>query len=165
MSAARRVHAVLFAIRRVMGGFTAPRRKQGEGVSSVVREGHQFSKCPQRTTTAALGGWDMTGFEGSEGRTSSVFMMETYIMGVRETQQDPKLFYYPVTVRRWPTQALLDSGASVNCIDEALADKAGRVITHRARGVLLYLLQHHLLTKLVVCLATHPTKRVRRRRL
>jgi len=41
-------------------------------------------------------------------------------------------------VRKWPTQALLDSGASVNCIDEALADRAGGVISRRARGVLLY---------------------------
>ena len=42
-------------------------------------------------------------------------------------------------VRRQATQALLDSGASVNCIDSDLADKAGGVISHKAKGVLLYL--------------------------
>ena len=41
-------------------------------------------------------------------------------------------------VRRQATQALLDSGASVNCIDSDLADKAGGVISHKAKGVLLY---------------------------
>ena len=120
------------------GWFHCPQKKTGRGCFKCGSEGHQFSKCPQPTTTTTSGGWDMTGFEGSEGCSSSVFMMETYVMGVEETQHDPKLLYYPVTVRRWPTQALLDSGASVNCIDEALADKAGGVITHRAKGVLLY---------------------------
>ena len=120
------------------GWFHYPQKKTRRRCFKYSSEGHQFSKCPQRTTTTTSGGWDITGFEGSEGCSSSVFMMETYVMGVGETQHYPKLLYYPVTVRRWPTQTLLDSGASVNCIDEALADKAGGVITHRAKGVLLY---------------------------
>ena len=49
-------------------------------------------------------------------------------MGVEGVPNDPKLLYYPVSVRKWPTQALLDSGASVNCIDETLVDKAGGAI-------------------------------------
>ena len=41
-------------------------------------------------------------------------------MGVEGAQQDPKLLYYLVIVQKWPTQALLDSGASVNCISTRL---------------------------------------------
>ena len=41
-------------------------------------------------------------------------------------------------MRKQPTQALLDSGASVNCIDADLADRAGGVIFRKAQGVLLY---------------------------
>ena len=79
----------------------------------------------------------MTSYSG-DGNTSSVFIMETHVMGMEGAPQDPKLLYYPVTVRKWPTQALLDSGASVNCIDESLADRARGVIIRRAKGVLLY---------------------------
>ena len=35
-------------------------------------------------------------------------------------------------------QALLDSGASVNCIDTDLANRVGGIISRKARGVLLY---------------------------
>ena len=59
-------------------------------------------------------------------------------MGVEGAPAGSRLLYYPVSVRRQATQALLDSGASVNCIDSDLADKAGRVISHKAKGVLLY---------------------------
>ena len=59
-------------------------------------------------------------------------------MGVEGAPAGSRLLYYPVLVRRQATQALLDSGASVNCIDSDLADKAGGVISQKAKGVLLY---------------------------
>ena len=65
-------------------------------------------------------------------------MMETYVIGVKRAPNDPKLLYYPVSVRKWPTQALLDSEASVNYIDETLVDKAGGAIKKQANGILLY---------------------------
>ena len=68
----------------------------------------------------------------------SISLRETHVMGVEGAPGGSRLLYYPVAIRRQATQALLDSGASVNCIDADLADKAGGVITHKARGVLLY---------------------------
>ena len=65
-------------------------------------------------------------------------MMETQVMGVEGAPTGSRLLYYSVSVRKCATQALLDSGASVNCIDAELADRAGGVIRRKAKGVLLY---------------------------
>ena len=72
------------------------------------------------------------------GSHSSIFVMETHVMGVEGAPEGSKLLYYPVAVRKFEVQALLDSGASVNCIDADLADRAGCVISRKALGVLLY---------------------------
>ena len=55
-------------------------------------------------------------------------MMETQVMGVEGAPTGSRLLYYPVSVRKCATQALLDSGASVNCIDAELADRAGGIV-------------------------------------
>ena len=65
-------------------------------------------------------------------------MKETHVIGVQGAPVGSRLLYYPVSVRRQATQALLDSGASVNCIDADLADKARGIISQKVRGVLLY---------------------------
>ena len=80
----------------------------------------------------------MSSVDRNKGATLSIFIMETYVIGVEGTPNDPKLLYYLVSVRKWPTQALLDSGASANCIDETLVDKVGRAIKKRANGILPY---------------------------
>ena len=72
------------------------------------------------------------------GATSSIFVMEIHVIGMKGAPEGSKLLYYPVWVRKLEVQALLDSGASVNCIDADLADKAGGTITRRASGMLLY---------------------------
>ena len=72
------------------------------------------------------------------GSYSSIFVMETHVMGVEGAPEGSKLLYYPVAVQKLEVQALLDSGASVNCIDADLADRAGYVISRKASGVLLY---------------------------
>ena len=112
-------------------------KKGGRGCFRCGSEGHQFFKCPQRQKENSSG-WDMTTSEGNRGGSSSIFVMETYVMGVEGAPEGSKLLYYPVWVRKLEIQALLDSGASVSCIDADLADKAGCVIRGRAPRVLLY---------------------------
>ena len=64
------------------GWFYCPQKKTGKGCFKCGSEGHQFSKCPQRTTSAISGGWTSAAWDDGEGRASSVFMMETYVMEV-----------------------------------------------------------------------------------
>ena len=119
------------------GWANCPSKKTGKGCFRCGSEGHQFAKCPQRQNSGG-GGWDMS-WPINEGRsTTSIFVMETHVMGVEGAPEGSKLLYYPVSVRKYEVQALLDSGASVNCIDADLADRAGGVITRRASGILLY---------------------------
>ena len=121
------------------GWFNCPLKKGGKGCFRCGSESHQFSKCPQRrenTKTAYWGQLDLN--NNNDELASSIFMMETQVISVEGAPAGSKLLYYPVSVRKYATQALLDSGASVNCIDADLADRAGGVITRRAKGVLLY---------------------------
>ena len=60
------------------------------------------------------------------------------MIGIEGAPKGSQLLYYPVSVCKQTTQALLDSGASVNCIDADLANRAGGVISRKAKGVLLY---------------------------
>ena len=49
-----------------------------------------------------------------------------------------KLLYYPLQVRYQRIKALLDSGASVNCIDSELVRRVGGCISRKLPGTLLY---------------------------
>ena len=118
------------------GWFNCPFKKGGKGYFRCGSESHQFSKCPQRRETTGTSGWD-TSESGGEF-ASSIFMKETQVMGIEGAPAGSRLLYYPVTIHKQTTQALLDSGASVNCIDAELADRAGGVISRKAKGVLLY---------------------------
>ena len=121
------------------GWFNCPLKKGGKGCFRCGSESYQFSKCPQRwenTKTAYWGQLDLN--NNNDEPASSIFMMETQVIGIKGALADSKLLYYFVSVRKHATQALLDSGASVNCIDADLADRAGGIITRRAKGVLLY---------------------------
>ena len=57
---------------------------------------------------------------------------------VQGAPEGSRLLYYPVKVGGIGTRALLDSGASVNCVDERLVAKAGGVIKGPVAGPLLY---------------------------
>ena len=121
------------------GWFNCPLKKGGKGCFRCGSESYQFSKCPQRrenTKTAYWGQLDLN--NNNEELASSIFMIETQVMGIEGALAGSKLLYYPVSIRNHATQALLDSGTSVNCIDADLADRAGGMITRRAKGVLLY---------------------------
>ena len=55
-------------------------------------------------------------------------------MGIEGAPKGSRLLYYPVSVRKQAMQALLDSGASVNCIDADLANRAGGVNLQESKG-------------------------------
>ena len=66
------------------------------------------------------------------------FMIETKVMEVAGTPAGAKLLYYPLQIRQKRIRALLDSGASVNCIDEALVRYVGGWLSRKLPGTLLY---------------------------
>ena len=49
-----------------------------------------------------------------------------------------KLLYYPLQIRQRKVRALLDSGASVNCIDADLVYAVGGCVSKKLPGMLLY---------------------------
>ena len=112
------------------GWMHCPQKKGGRGCFRCSSEGYQFSRCPQRQESSGLADWGDLNLPPMEGGSySSIFVMETHIMGVEGASEGSKLLYYPVAIWKFEVQALLDSGASVNCIDTDLADCAGCVIS------------------------------------
>ena len=77
------------------GWFHCPLKKTGKGCFRCGSESHQFSKCPQRREGVGSSGWDTSGFDNEWA--SSVFMMETQVMGVEEAPTGSRLLYYPVS--------------------------------------------------------------------
>ena len=65
-------------------------------------------------------------------------MIETKVIEVMGAPAGAKLLYYPLQIRQKKIRALLDSGASVNCIDEALVRYMGRCLSRKHPGMLLY---------------------------
>ena len=133
------MRCVSSAIERGMAGSIVPSRREGKVVSDVDRRVISSPSVLRdgRTPRRHIGGQlDLN--NNNDEPASSIFMMETQVMGVEGAPAGSKLLYYPVSVCKHTTQALLDSGASVNCIDADLADRARGVITRRAKGVLLY---------------------------
>ena len=59
-------------------------------------------------------------------------------MEIKGAPMGTRLLYYPIQVRKTQTKALLDSGASVNCIDEAVVKQVGRCYLGKPKGVLYY---------------------------
>ena len=66
------------------------------------------------------------------------YRMELKVMDIEGAPEGSRLLYYPVRVRSYATKALLDSGASVNCIDEDVVNKVGGYLQKKPEGVLLY---------------------------
>ena len=131
------VPSVSYVIRLAMGGSIVPRRKEGRAAFDVGRKVTNFRGASKAETNTS--GWDTTrSLEDDDLLACSISLKETHMIGVEGAPASSRLLYYPVVVRRQATQALLDSGASVNCIDSDLADKAGGVILHKAKDVLLY---------------------------
>ena len=59
-------------------------------------------------------------------------------MAIAKGPEGSRLLYYPLRVGGQPTDVLVDSGASVNCIDEDLVARAGGRISEKAPGRLLF---------------------------
>ena len=59
-------------------------------------------------------------------------------MEIKGAPMGTRLLYYPIQVRKTQTKALLDSGASVNCIDEAVVKQVGRCYLGKPKGALYY---------------------------
>ena len=100
-----------------------------------IGESSVFEVPSEERRSRNLSGWDTSGLDNEcEFASVSIFMMETQVMGVEGAPTGSRLLYYPVSVRKCrPPKRCLDSGASVNCIDAELADRAGGVITRKAK--------------------------------
>ena len=111
---------------------TCTERKSGNGYARCRSAAHCISTCPQRS--------DHKRKNSSQTESSDplMFMLETKVIEVAGAPGGAKLLYYPLQVRRKKVKALLDSGASVNCIDADLVRSIGRCVLKKPLGNLLY---------------------------
>ena len=65
-------------------------------------------------------------------------LLRAKLAAVEAGLPESQLLYYPVRMGRVETKVLLDSGASVNCIDEKLMNRVGGVLDRRMPGALYY---------------------------
>ena len=67
-----------------------------------------------------------------------VALVATEVIGVTKEDWQPQLLYYRVRLGKEDVDILLDSGASVNYIDEALLERIGGVLHSHVPGSLRY---------------------------
>ena len=118
------------------GWITCPSKQTGAGCLRCGSAAHRLIHCPQRPTESVKNSWDIEGKEEDEDQLAC--MMETKVMEIKGAPMGTRLLYYPIQVRKTQTKALLDSGASVNCIDEAVVKQVGGCYLGKPKGVLYY---------------------------
>ena len=111
---------------------TCSERRGGNGCARCGSAAHRLKDCPQRTTN------DRKASTQTDKSNPLAFMIETKVMEVAGAPAGAKLLYYPLQIRQKKIRALLDSGASVNCIDEALVRHVGGCLSRKLPGTLLY---------------------------
>ena len=109
-------------------------RKSGNGCLRCGSSGHRLINCPQRPE----GRGKETDQSTKDDSDLLAYRMELKVMDIEGAPEGSCLLYYPVRVRSYATKALLDSGASVNCIDEDVVNKVGGYLQKKPEGVLLY---------------------------
>ena len=118
--------------------FFCTHKKTGPGCARCGSTSHQLINCPQRPRK----GTKPPGRRVERRRPSAdhqVSMVATKVLGVEGAPQGARLLHYAVRMGKKEVHVLLDSGASVNCIDEEVLNKVGGVISRQAPGKLLYL--------------------------
>ena len=83
-------------------------------------------KCPQRLQ------------KPSTPKPQRVSLDAAQVMAIAKGPEGSRLLYYPIRVGTHQSDVLVDSGASVNCIDEDLLARAGGKILEKAPGRLLF---------------------------
>ena len=113
--------------------FTCPNKRRGMGCARCGSTAHRLRRCPQRfqgsMTKSTMSGWGNGELLG--------FLECTF---VSSTMYDrPRLLCYKIRVgRKNGVEAMIDSGASVNCMDEQLLKEIGSSISKPADGALRY---------------------------
>ena len=109
------------------GWFSCPKKGSGIGCYRCHSTAHRLLRCPQ-----------LQHRREARDPTQHVTLMRARVVAVNNPLPESQLLYYPVKLGKLDTRLLLDSGASVNCVDEALLCKIGGRLDRRLPGVLPY---------------------------
>ena len=112
---------------------TCAKKRRGNGCARYGLAAHRLRDCLQRTNG------DRKNSTQTDKSDPLAFMIETKLMEVAGALAGAKLLYYPLQIRQKRIRALLDSGASVNCIDKALVRHVSRCLSRKLPGTFLYL--------------------------
>ena len=110
-------------------------KKTGNGCLRCGSGSHRLLNCPQRPNTTTKAEQEKQTDDQSD---LLAYQMELKVMEIEGAPEGSRLLYYPVKVCSYATKALLDSGASVNCIDADIVNKVGGYLRKKPDGVLLY---------------------------
>ena len=105
-------------------------RKSGNGCLRCGSSGHRLVNCPQRPDNK---GNEQEQKSKEEEDDLLAYRMELKVMDIDGAPEGSRLLYYPVRVRSHSTKALLDSGASVNCIDADIVNRVGGHFKEKTR--------------------------------
>ena len=111
---------------------TCVERKGGNGCAHCGSSAHRLRDCPQRNER------DRKNSNQTTDSDLLAFKLETKVMEVAGAPAGARLLYYPLQIRHKRVKALLDSGASVNCIDAELVRQVGGILSRKLPGTLLY---------------------------
>ena len=111
---------------------TYAERRGGNRCARCGSATHRLRDCPQRASS------DRKASTQTDKSNPLAFLIETKVIEVMGTPAGAKLLYYPLQIRQKKIRALLDSGASVNCIDEALVRHVRGCLSRKLPGTLLY---------------------------
>ena len=100
------------------------RRYRGPRCACCGSRTHRIALCPQA--------------KKKPEDKRQVTLTRAKIVQLAQTRWEPQLLYYPVKLNKKNVSVMLDSGASVNCIDEQLVATLGGVVKRESPGTLFY---------------------------
>ena len=110
---------------------TCSDRKGGSSCARCGSSAHYIKSYPQRSS-------ERVNSHQTDDSDPLIYMIEIKVMEVAGAPTGAKLLYYPLQIRQARVKALLDSGASVNCIDADLVRSVDGCLAAKPPGNLLY---------------------------
>ena len=108
--------------------FYCEQRKRGGGCARCGSHTHRVVNCPQLPSRAP---------KGQQGK-QLVATLQAQLLQVAGAPRTAQLLYFPVRLGKAWVEVMIDSGASVNCIDELQLARVGGTLRPVCPGVLYY---------------------------
>ena len=107
--------------------FRCEQRKRGSGCARCGSMTHRVVKCPQLPKPTKV-----------SAAPQQLSHLQALLLQVSGAPRTAQLLYFPVRIGKEWVEVMIDSGASVNCIDELQLAKVGGTVRSSCPGALYY---------------------------